>query len=449
MAHDEDEDALFDRLERGLTAMRQDAELVRSGGVADLSAGLARIEAALHGLVAALEMLRNASDQQQARIARIEAAVASDDHDRQQLLQAWEALVPELHRQAAAPLAVPPLPPPQPAPGPAGSWIWRVALALVLILGGGMAGWILAHRERDLATAMHLWQARVSALTGLDFGSRHAPAEPVRATAQAEPPKLPPTPRLPPETPAPAVAVSPPPPPASPIPAPFAAATGSRAPSVAAPSAAVPMPPPSAQPVAATPSSAGPAVGAMAPARPVADAAPPRNQGQASAPAPGRAGTPDASIVPPARTEVAAASRTPASMQPAVGQPAAKPAAPQPGTPPLAASSPPGAGSEIVLRAVANTWVRVQQQDGPTLLRRILKTGETWQVPADPDLVLDTGNANGLVLEIDGRPTRLVRSKGDVVRGIRLDSGLIDSGAVETIGEAAAPQISPRGAAPR
>ena len=83
---------------------------------------------------------------------------------------------------------------------------------------------------------------------------------------------------------------------------------------------------------------------------------------------------------------------------------------------------------QITLQATAYAWVEVRQKTGRVLLRRTLKPGETWLVPADPGLLLSTGNAGGLELVVDGVPSRLTGTKGGKVRDMPLDSDLIRSG---------------------
>jgi hypothetical protein len=55
------------------------------------------------------------------------------------------------------------------------------------------------------------------------------------------------------------------------------------------------------------------------------------------------------------------------------------------------------------------------------LLRRVLKEGETWPVPAESDLLLASGNAGALQLEVNGVPTKLPGLKPGVVRDIPLN----------------------------
>jgi hypothetical protein len=87
-----------------------------------------------------------------------------------------------------------------------------------------------------------------------------------------------------------------------------------------------------------------------------------------------------------------------------------------------------------VLRATAETWVRVRQNGGRTLLTKTMNAGETWPVPSETDLLLDTGNANALVLEVDGVPTRLTGAKGIVIHNVPLDGDLPGTGTVVPLG---------------
>ena len=62
----------------------------------------------------------------------------------------------------------------------------------------------------------------------------------------------------------------------------------------------------------------------------------------------------------------------------------------------------PGAGSRIELRAIAETWVQVTAPDGVAVLTHILLPGDVYHVPDRDDLMLDTGNAGGLEIRVDG-----------------------------------------------
>ena len=62
------------------------------------------------------------------------------------------------------------------------------------------------------------------------------------------------------------------------------------------------------------------------------------------------------------------------------------------------------------------------------LLRRVMKEGETWQVPAVPNLILTTGNAGGTDILVDGAVTPALGGAGAVRRDIPLDPDLLKAG---------------------
>ena len=94
--------------------------------------------------------------------------------------------------------------------------------------------------------------------------------------------------------------------------------------------------------------------------------------------------------------------------------------------PPLPAGSPDQA--RIVLRATADSWVQVRDRAGPVLLNRILHPGETWDVPARPNLTLTTGNAGGTDIVVDGTTSPSLGGVGMVRRDLPLDPDLIRDG---------------------
>ena len=94
----------------------------------------------------------------------------------------------------------------------------------------------------------------------------------------------------------------------------------------------------------------------------------------------------------------------------APGGTAPPPAAPPPpttATPAIPVPRPPDE-NRVTLRARSgDVWVQVRERvNGPILFDRVLKVGETYSVPnRDTALVLNTGNANGLEISVDGQPT--------------------------------------------
>ncbi len=80
----------------------------------------------------------------------------------------------------------------------------------------------------------------------------------------------------------------------------------------------------------------------------------------------------------------------------------------------------PGAGSRIELRAIDETWVQVTAPDGVAVLTHILLPGDVYHVPDRDDLMLDTGNAGGLEIRVDGELLPPLGGAGAVVRDVLL-----------------------------
>jgi len=168
---------------------------------------------------------------------------------------------------------------------------------------------------------------------------------------------------------------------------------------------------PLAGPPPAAPGALSPQVASVMPdqpaAPPAAVAAPPASTALLPSPAASAPPTPVQSTQ-PTTTPVLPAAPTPAAQ----AQPA--PSAPAP-------SAPAPAGTRIVLQATADAWVQVRQRGGRVLLNRVLRSGETWPVPDEPNLTLTTGNAGGTELLVDGQPAPSLGKPGAVRRDIPLD----------------------------
>jgi cytoskeletal protein RodZ len=128
----------------------------------------------------------------------------------------------------------------------------------------------------------------------------------------------------------------------------------------------------------------------------------------------------------------AAAGETPAS-----DEPLAIPAAPDNGTPAtafLTNHEPQVYGAEnadarIVLKATQDAWVQVRDRQGTLLLTRVLRVGDSYQVPNQDDLTLLTGNAGGLEILVDGRALAPLGPVGAVRRNIPLNPDSLLGGA--------------------
>lgn len=90
---------------------------------------------------------------------------------------------------------------------------------------------------------------------------------------------------------------------------------------------------------------------------------------------------------------------------------------------------PPAPGqSRIVLRANAEAWMQVKDKAGVVLLNKVLKPGETWAVPAQPGLLLTTGNAAGTEVLVDGVVTAGLGGAAAVRRDLPLEPEQIKDG---------------------
>ena len=178
------------------------------------------------------------------------------------------------------------------------------------------------------------------------------------------------------------------------------------APASPSPAANTTVPTASQPPVAATipasPAPAAPAVAAVAqPA--AAPAAPPA----------------DADGVPPVEDRAAApASQPSAPATPDLAQPAVADAGK---AAPKTSYGAPDGQARIVLHASADSWIQVRDGQGNLLITRILKPGDTYNVPNQPGLVMVTGNAGGLDISVDGTALAQLGGSGQVVRDLALD----------------------------
>ncbi len=75
----------------------------------------------------------------------------------------------------------------------------------------------------------------------------------------------------------------------------------------------------------------------------------------------------------------------------------------------------------VTLHARDATWIQLSSQDGSVLVSRIFQPGESYQVPEETGLMLTTGNAGGLDIEVDGSHTGPIGPVGAVRRHISID----------------------------
>ena len=76
----------------------------------------------------------------------------------------------------------------------------------------------------------------------------------------------------------------------------------------------------------------------------------------------------------------------------------------------------------MVLRATDDSWVQVRGPDG-LLMTRLMRRGDAYRVQPDATgLMLMTGNAGGLLIELDGAILPPLGRSGEVRRDIPLDA---------------------------
>jgi cytoskeleton protein RodZ len=83
------------------------------------------------------------------------------------------------------------------------------------------------------------------------------------------------------------------------------------------------------------------------------------------------------------------------------------------------------ASTRIVIRAIADSWVRIRDAGQSVLLGRELKAGESYDVPDRPGLSMRTGNAGGLSITVDGNPVPPI---GRTVRNVALEPQALIAG---------------------
>ncbi|MCF8468812.1 MAG: DUF4115 domain-containing protein [Sneathiella sp.] len=76
--------------------------------------------------------------------------------------------------------------------------------------------------------------------------------------------------------------------------------------------------------------------------------------------------------------------------------------------------------ARVVLRAREESWVEVKSADDKPVLSRVLKPGDVYMAPNEPDLMLTTGNAGGLEIRVDGKEINALGGAGAILRDVPL-----------------------------
>lgn len=134
------------------------------------------------------------------------------------------------------------------------------------------------------------------------------------------------------------------------------------------------------------------------------------------------AAEPAATAAAPAAPPATAPTPSPAptiGAPPAVSDTAAIPAAPADASAPRVFGE---AGAQrLVIRATADSWIQVRDSGGTVVFTRVLRAGDSYNVPNRGGLSLYTGNAGALEFVVDGKTAPSVGQPGTVRRDVMLD----------------------------
>lgn len=83
--------------------------------------------------------------------------------------------------------------------------------------------------------------------------------------------------------------------------------------------------------------------------------------------------------------------------------------------------------AQIIIRAIADSWIQIRYANRAVLLTRVLKAGESYGVPYRPGVSMRTGNAGGLEITVDDKPVPSIGRLGEV-RNVALDPPALIAG---------------------
>jgi cytoskeleton protein RodZ len=86
------------------------------------------------------------------------------------------------------------------------------------------------------------------------------------------------------------------------------------------------------------------------------------------------------------------------------------------------------ADARIIVRAKVDSWIQVRDKAGQTLFNRVLRPGESYNVPPRQALLLTVGNAGGVDMLVDGVVAPSIGGVGVVRRDLPLDPDAIRGG---------------------
>jgi cytoskeleton protein RodZ len=82
----------------------------------------------------------------------------------------------------------------------------------------------------------------------------------------------------------------------------------------------------------------------------------------------------------------------------------------------------------VVLRAAEASWIEVRAETGEVVHAKLMKAGDSYEVPQRAGLRLTTGNAGGLDVTVGGEVTPKLGARGAVIREIPLEGPRLLSG---------------------
>jgi len=112
---------------------------------------------------------------------------------------------------------------------------------------------------------------------------------------------------------------------------------------------------------------------------------------------------------------------TPSGQVAGLPMPPAVPGAPEAGQGDARVYGATSGQSRIQIRAVQDSWIQVRDSSGDLLMTRVLRPGDVYRVPDKPGLKMQTGNAGGLQVSVDGGQGAPMGTPGQVLRGVQLD----------------------------
>jgi len=80
-----------------------------------------------------------------------------------------------------------------------------------------------------------------------------------------------------------------------------------------------------------------------------------------------------------------------------------------------------GTPARVVIKATADSWVQVRAGDSSTLMTRVMRAGDVYNVPNRAGLRLYSGNAGALQILVDGEAVKSLGAVGDIARNVALD----------------------------